>query len=126
MRLCVPTMDDKGLDAVIGEHFGRVPFYTFVDAETGEVRTVGNTGDHHGEGMYPAQIIANEGADVLLCAGLGRRAIGIFEEEGVHVFIGAEGTVRDALDAHKNGRLQEATDANACQQHAFRRETPEA
>ena len=44
----------------------------------------------------------------------------------VDLFIGAEGTVRDALDAHKNGRLEEATDANACQQHAFRRETPEA
>ena len=123
MRVCVPTMDQNGLDAVIGEHFGRVPFYTFVEPETEEVETIGNTGTHHGEALYPAQIIAKEGADVMLCAGLGRRAVGIFEEEGVHVFIGAEGTVRDALDSYNNGRLQEATDANACQQHAYRRET---
>ena len=126
MRVCVPTMDQNGLDAVIGEHFGRVPFYTFVEPETEEVETIGNTGTHHGEALYPAQIIAKEGADVMLCAGLGRRAIGIFEEEGVHVFIGAEGAVKDALDAYKNGRLQEATDANACQQHTYRRETQDA
>jgi len=116
-------MDRNGLDAVVGEHFGRVPFYTLVEPETEEVKTIENTGIHHeGAGLFPAQIIAKEGADVMLCAGLGRRAIGIFEEKGIHVFIGAEGTVRDALDAYKNGRLQEATDANACQRHAYRRE----
>lgn len=122
MWICVPTEDQNGLDARVGGHFGRVPFYTFVDTERDEVKVIENAGVHHGPGLTPAQIIAQEGADVLLCFGLGRRAIGIFEQEGIHVYIQASGTVRDAIKAYQRGQLPEATDADACAQHAYRRE----
>ena len=122
MRICVPTEDRSGLDAKVGGHFGRVPFYTFVDTESNGIKVIENVGIHHGPGLTPAQIIAQEGADVLLCFGLGRRAIGIFEEEGVHVFIQASGTVREAIEAYQRGQLPEATDADACAQHAYRRQ----
>lgn len=120
MWICVPTEDQNGLDASVGGHFGRVPFYTFVDTESDEVKVIENVGIHHGPGLTPAQIIAREGVDVLLCFGLGRRAIGIFEEEGIHVHIQASGTVREAIEAYQRGRLPEATDADACAQHAYR------
>ena len=34
MKVCIPTMGEKGLDNLVGEHFGRVPTYTIVDLET--------------------------------------------------------------------------------------------
>ena len=43
MKLCIPTMGDRGMEEMVGEHFGRVPTYTLVDTETGDVKVVQNT-----------------------------------------------------------------------------------
>ena len=126
MWICVPTEDQSGLDAKIGEHFGRVPYYTVVNTKSSAVKVIDNTGVHGAAvGMTPAEIIAREAADVVLCAGLGRRAISIFEDYGIRVFIGAAGTVQDAIDAYQNSQLSEATDADACAQHTFRQKPSE-
>ncbi|MCI0497376.1 MAG: NifB/NifX family molybdenum-iron cluster-binding protein [Thermoplasmata archaeon] len=103
----------------MGEHFGRVPTYTIVDTETGEVRVIANTSEHMGGQGYPPHIIAEAGADALVCSNLGRRAIAMFSELGLEVYVGATGTVRDAVDRYTSGRLQHATENTACAQHAF-------
>jgi len=120
MKLCIPSMGDRGLDEQVGEHFGRVPFYTLVDPETKEVKVVPNNSGHMGGQGYPAEILANMAIDAMLCGGLGRRAIQMFQDRGVMVYVGATGTVRDAVNAYENKSLEAATDANACAQHAFR------
>lgn len=122
MRICVPTMGNKGLDEMVGEHFGRVPTYTIINTESDEVEIIGNTSEHLGGTGYPTEIIARTGTDVMICSGLGRRAIRMFEENGIMVYMGAHGTVRDAMKMWKDGGLQVATDENACEQHAFRKE----
>lgn len=121
MKVCVPTMGDKGLEDVVGEHFGRVSFYTIVDSETKEVEVLRNTSEHMSGRGYPPEIMAKAGVDVMICAGLGRRAIMMFEEMGIMVYVGASGSVEDAIDMWENNNLPAATDENACQQHAFRK-----
>jgi len=120
MKLCIPSMGDRGLDEQVGEHFGRVPFYTMVDSETEKADVVPNESGHMGGSGYPAEILGNMGINVMLCGGLGRRAIMMFEERGIMVYVGATGTVRDVVDAYKNNKLEAATDENACAQHAYR------
>jgi predicted Fe-Mo cluster-binding NifX family protein len=122
MKVCIPTMGNKGLNEYVGEHFGRVPTYTLVDIKTNEVNIIDNTSEHAGGIGYPPEIIAKTGADIMLCGGLGRRAIGMFEELGIMVYVGASGTVQDAIQMWKDGKLQPATDETACKQHAFRGE----
>ncbi len=122
MKVCVPTMGNKGINEEVGEHFGRVPTYTLVDTDTNEVTVIDNTSEHGGGSGYPPEIIAKTGAEVMLCGGLGRRAISMFEEIGIMVYVGASGTVNDAVQMWKVGKLQAATDENACKQHAFRKE----
>jgi predicted Fe-Mo cluster-binding NifX family protein len=119
-KLCVPTSGSGGLDDLVGEHFGRVPTYTIYDSETGAVEVVDNTSEHAGGTGLPADILANLGIDVLLCSGLGRRAIGILNGSGIEVSIGLSGTAREAIEAWKGGRLSGASEGDACQQHAFR------
>lgn len=119
MRISVPSMGDRGLDEEVGQHFGRVPSYTIVDTETDEVRVVPNTSEHGGGSGYPPEIMAREGVDIMLCGGLGRRAVSMFEQLGIRVFVGVQGTVRDAVRQYQEGRLEEATDENACREHAF-------
>jgi predicted Fe-Mo cluster-binding NifX family protein len=118
-RICVPTSGRGGLDDAVGEHFGRVPTYTLFDTETNDVDVVQNTSEHAGGSGLPAEILANHGMDVLLCRGLGRRAIEMLTERGIGVCIGASGTVRETIDAWKAGALANAGATDGCQQHAF-------
>jgi predicted Fe-Mo cluster-binding NifX family protein len=118
-RLCIPTEGSGGLDARIGEHFGRVPTYTLYNSETGEVEVVDNTSEHAGGSGLPGEILAGMGIDVLLCSGLGRRAIGILSENGIEVFTGVSGTAREAIESWKGRSLTPASDKDACQKHEF-------
>ena len=117
MKVTIPSVDDSGLEASVAEHFGQSAYFTVVDTETDEVRAEPNRGEHHGGGATPAEIIANAGTDVVLCGGLGRRAVRLFQDSGIEVFMGAQGTVQNALDAYKAGTLQPATEAGACPGH---------
>lgn len=120
MKICIPTMGKNGLDDIVGEHFGRVPTYTIVDIDTNEVKVIPNTSEHMGGIGFPPEIMLREGVNVLVCRGLGRRAIGMFDESGIDVYIGASGTVKDAISAFKQGRLHKAGIDDACGRHAFR------
>lgn len=120
MKVCIPTMGETGLDDMVGEHFGRVPTYTIVDLDTNEVKVIQNTSEHMGGQGNPPELMAREGVHVMICRGLGRRAIMMFKELGIDVFIGAQGTVKDAVMAYQQGKLQKAGVDDACGQHAFR------
>lgn len=120
MKICIPTNGEAGLDDSVGEHFGRVPTYTIVDLDTDEVKVIPNTSNHMNGQGYPPEIMAREGVNAMVCSGLGRRAITMFSELGIEVYIGASGTVKDAVEDFKKGRLNKADESSACGQHAFR------
>lgn len=120
MKICIPTVGDRGLDDIVGEHFGRVPTYTIIDLDTDEVKIIPNTSHHMGGWGNPPDILAKEGVQIMVCRGLGRRAISLFQELGIDVFIGANGTVREAVQAFNEGTLKKAGSTDACEQHAFR------
>lgn len=117
MKIAIPSMDDSGLQAGVADHFGQASFFTLVDPDTGEVSAQVNDGHHQGGRQTPAGLIAEAGASVVLCSGLGRRAVSFFAEAGIEVFMGAEGTVQDALEEYRQGKLPVATEAAACPGH---------
>lgn len=119
MKVGIPSMGEKGLDEKVGVHFGRVTHYTIVDLDNDEVDVIANTSHHMGGALQPPELLKKEGVNVMLCSGLGRRAINLFEQMGISVYIGASGKVRDAIIAFKNGNLQQATISDGCQEHAF-------
>ena len=120
MKICIPTMGENGLDNLVGEHFGRVPTYTIVDLDTDEVKVIPNISHHMGGQGDPPEIMAREKVNIMVCQGLGRRAISMFEGFGIEVYIGASGTVREAVAAFKQGKLQKASINDACGEHTFR------
>ncbi len=126
MKIAIPTMGNGGLGEQIGEHFGRVPTFTIVNTETNEVEVITNTSHHMGGSGYPPELLQKKNVDIMLCSNLGGRAIGMFEEFGIEVYIGAYGTVKDAIRMWKSNMLQMATDKNACKQHAYRRREHES
>jgi predicted Fe-Mo cluster-binding NifX family protein len=117
MKVCVPTLGDKGLIEQVSEHFGRAPTFTIVDIDTDDVRVVPNRSEHMGGIGLPPEHLAEAGVEMMLCSGLGPKAVRMFEAFGIEVFVGAEGTVQDAMVMWKSGRLAMATDENACKMH---------
>ena len=66
---------------------------------------------------YPPEIVRAAGAKVMVTGGLGRKAVEMFEEFGIMVYVGASGSVKDALKLYNGGHLEAATDENACAGH---------
>jgi predicted Fe-Mo cluster-binding NifX family protein len=115
--LCIPTLGPGGLDDFVSDHFGRAPTFTVVDLANNAVTVVENSGEHFGGMGVVPDLIAEAGADILLCSGLGPRAISMLEQLGIVVYVGACGTVREALSDFQAGRLREATEDTACKNH---------
>ena len=118
-KLCIPTAGRGGLEDTVGEHFGRVPTFTLVDSETGAIEILDNTSEHMGGAGLPAELLARAGVDVVLCSGLGRRAIQLLSDAGVSVCSGMTGRVAEVVAAWKGGDLSEAGESDACTRHAF-------
>jgi Uncharacterized conserved protein len=117
MKLCIPSVNEEGLDSYVHQHFGRCPYYALIDDDTGEVKVFNNTSEHLGGVGLPPELIKKYGVDIMLCAGLGPKAVGMFEDLGITVYVGAAGTIRDAVEQWRSNKLQLATFDNACKDH---------
>lgn len=119
MKIGLPSTGTRGLDDMIGEHFGRVPYYAIVDSETMETKVIENTSNHMGGTLAPPELLKEKGVEVMICRGLGRKAVAMFNDMDICVYVEANGTIRECIDAFKKEELSVATEQNACSQHAF-------
>ena len=117
MKICVPTMGNAGLGEAICQHFGRAPTFTVVDLNSDEIRILPNVSEHMGGKGLPTETIFAEGVPVLIVGGLGPKAVMAFSPAGIDVFVGATGTVKDAIDDWHEDLLSRASQENACQEH---------
>jgi predicted Fe-Mo cluster-binding NifX family protein len=120
MRIAVSSENNQGLESTVSHHFGRCPYYILVDVEgrdIGEVRAVENPffGQHQ-PGQVPG-FIQSQGVDVMLAGGMGRRAIGFFQQFNIKPVTGAQGTVAQALEQYLGGALQEAEPCAESEKH---------
>jgi predicted Fe-Mo cluster-binding NifX family protein len=125
MRVAVSADDAKGLDSVVSPHFGRCPYFVFVELDEQTVETVEAVDNpyygRHQPGQVPA-FIQDQQADVMLTGGMGRRAISFFEQYGIQAATGASGTVRHALEQYLGGALQGAEPCRESIEHAHEHE----
>ncbi len=103
-RIAFPVQDHLGLDDIIFEHFGHAPAYLLIDiSQDGTIlktQVLDNPyQEEHGPGVIPS-LLANAGVNVLICRGMGRRAVEYFQQYGITVIRGAYGRVRDVLEMY--------------------------
>jgi predicted Fe-Mo cluster-binding NifX family protein len=129
MRIAISADDNRGLDSVVSPHFGRCPYYVFVDIEGRQVQQTTATENpyygHHQPGQVP-RFIEQQGAKVMLAGGMGRRAIALFQQSGIEPVTGASGSVRHALEQYLGGALQGAAPCLESQAHAHDEATDES
>ena len=117
MKICVPTMGPAGIEEDICQHFGRAPTFTIVDLDRQEIKVLPNVSEHMGGKGLPTETMFAEGVQVMIVGGLGPKAVQALNHAGIEVFVGAAGTVRDAIDGWKEKMLARAYLDNACKEH---------
>jgi len=109
MKICV-TSNGPTTDASVDPRFGRCQYFVFVDSETMEYEAMPNPsiGASSGAGIQAAQTVADKGAGVVITGQVGPNASQILGATNISIVTGASGTVSDAIEQYKSGRLQAA------------------
>lgn len=113
----IPTEGKKGLEDNIAEHFGRCNTYTFIDEKGKVIEIIGNTSEHMGGIELPPKLMKKHGADVLLCRGLGPRALNLCKQLKIDVYVYQSETVKEIFDLWKNKKLKKANFEDVCEEH---------
>lgn len=105
--IAVPVNDSGTLDA----HFGHCKFFAILTVEDGSILSEEKIiPPPHEPGVLP-KWLAEKGATDIIAGGMGQRAIEIFNQHGVNVFVGApqlsarelvEGFLNESLDFRAN------------------------
>jgi predicted Fe-Mo cluster-binding NifX family protein len=106
------TASGEDLNSPVDRVFGRARYFVITDPEETNVEVVENSQNvnaAHGAGIQSARQIADKSVDVVLTGNIGPNAFRALEAGSIRVFqFGSDTlTVRDALTAWKEGRLQE-------------------
>ncbi len=117
MRIAIPTDSEKGIDDTVCQHFGRCRTFTFIDEEGTVLEIIENKSEHFGGIGKPPTLLKEHKADILLCRGLGPRAVQMFEGFGIKVYVCQAETVKDMLQLWKEDKATPASAENACKEH---------
>ena len=107
----VVTATGEGPEATVDQRFGRAAFFVAVDTDRGTAESVSNAAGVaavQGAGTQAVQTIAGLDAECLITGDIGPKAYRALEAAGITTFVGAGGTVREALEDMAQGRLRQA------------------
>lgn len=118
MKICVPTESDSGLDATVSGHFGRAPYFAFIDSETKNVEFVANSRSAARSGRCGGAALAAEGhPEAVLAAGMGHGAFDLLTAGGARIYLSTGGRLGEAVDAFLAGNAAELTEEQAAGHH---------
>ncbi len=108
-RIALASEDNLGLEGLLSAHFGRCPYYTFVNVEGDRIigfEVIKNPYyPNHQPGVIP-QFIHSHKADMMIAGGMGPRAIEFFNQFGIDVATGVQGKVKDIVKAYLRGEIK--------------------
>jgi len=107
MKICItsegPTIEDK-----VDSRFGRAAYFLLVDSDTMNCQVLSNQTAEAGGGVgvQAAKKVLDVGAQAVLTGNCGPNAIRILQAGNVAVYTGVSGSVKQAIEAFKAGRLK--------------------
>jgi predicted Fe-Mo cluster-binding NifX family protein len=110
MKVAISSTAPK-LDAPLDQRFGRCPYFIVVDPQSEKFEVLNNQAAmmSGGAGIQAAQMVVNSGAGAVITGHLGPNAADTLAAGGVKTYLGASGTVREAMQQYKAGQLQESS-----------------
>ena len=110
------TSQGREMESEVDPRFGRAQFFIVADSETDEVAAHDNSRNlnaAHGAGTQAAQAVVGLGAEAIVTGNIGPKAYAALEAAGVKVYVGAAGSVAEALQKFRDNQLQCASEATA-------------
>jgi predicted Fe-Mo cluster-binding NifX family protein len=118
MKICIPTLDNRGLEGKVSGHFGSAPFFTLVDTESGACEIINKGGHGHEQGgCAPVDLLTSRDLDAVVCMGMGRGAIMKLGQAGLDVLVAESEKVSEVVAAARAGRLRPLSAQDACAGH---------
>jgi predicted Fe-Mo cluster-binding NifX family protein len=120
MKIAVSS-NGKDLDSQIDPRFGRCAYFLIVDADNMSFETFDNESIAlgGGAGIQAAQFVASKGAKAILTGNVGPNAVKTLGAAGVEVFVGQNGTVREAVERYNSGNLDSTRKATVADHHGM-------
>jgi predicted Fe-Mo cluster-binding NifX family protein len=118
MQICIPVLEDQGLNSLVCGHFGSAPAFMIVDTDSGRYRLIENLNQHHTHGAcQPLAAITGQSVDGIVVGGIGMGALMKLRGVGIDVFRAVHPTVSETVAAFTAGTLQRVGDDQACAGH---------
>jgi len=114
MKVAV-TSQGRELGSDVDPRFGRAKFFIVVDAETGDFSASDNSQNLNaaqGAGIQAGKNVVDLGVSAVVTGHVGPKAFATLKAGGVAVHTGATGTVADAVEQLKAGKLEQSNEAD--------------
>ena len=114
MRVAIPAIGTD-LAARVDRSFGRCRNFIIYDLASEAVTAVPNTQNlelTQGAGIQAARTVVEQEVDCVITGHCGPKAFAALQAGDIMVVLGADGTVQEAIDAFKAGRLKPAEQAD--------------
>lgn len=100
----------QDLNSPIDPRFGRCAYFLVVDTDDMSFKVFDNQSAAlgGGAGIQSAQFVVSKGARAVITGNCGPNAVKAFSAAGTDVYLGNSGTVQEAVQKLKNGRLTPA------------------
>jgi ATP-binding protein involved in chromosome partitioning len=113
MKIAIPVENGR-----LHSHFGGTTHFAVVEADSESkttVRTEILPAPEHQPGAFP-KWLRQQSVNVLIAGGIGRRALDIFEKQGIKVVAGSPGEpIEKLIESYLKGEL--ATAPQGCEHH---------
>jgi predicted Fe-Mo cluster-binding NifX family protein len=116
MDKVIVSASGQNLEAEVAPRFGRAPYFLLVNPATMEYEAVANRQNLQavqGAGIQSAALVARYKPSALLTGYCGPKAFHTLEAAGIEVIVGVEGSVREAVQQFRSGKLSPAGGPNA-------------
>lgn len=114
MKIAV-TAQGENMESLVDPRFGRAKRFLVIDMDAGASEVVDNKKNvdaAQGAGIQAARNVAELGVQAVITGNVGPKAFSALKAAGINIYIGAEGTVKDAVEQFKTGALKQAGEAN--------------
>lgn len=104
----------KDLDSMIDPRFGRCPYFVIVETDDISFEVFDNESIAlgGGAGIQSSQFLSSKGVKAVITGNCGPNAVQTLSAAGVELYLGNAGTVREALENYKTGKMKPTQKAN--------------
>jgi len=109
MRVAI-TSKGKTMDAEIESRFSRSPFFVIVNTQTGHFNGFENPGAAARDAacIKAVKFLVDRGVKAVITGNVGHNAFVTIQDTPIRIYLGATGTVREALENFKKRKLSRA------------------